>query len=99
MLSPSSETLQSDLILRDYLAIDRTSLANERTLLAYLRTGITLFLGGATFIHFSNQIWFSVLGAICVPAGLAAFFIGLRRYRFMRKQISHTRSKLSETQA
>ena len=30
---------KSDLILRDQLAIDRTLLANERTVLAYIRTG------------------------------------------------------------
>ena len=31
-----------ELILRDHLALDRTRLANERTLLAYLRTALML---------------------------------------------------------
>ena len=31
-----------DLVLREYLAIERTRLANETTLLAYIRTGTLL---------------------------------------------------------
>lgn len=38
--SPYSKFDTDDLILRDQLAIDRTLLANERTLLAYLRSGV-----------------------------------------------------------
>ena len=37
-----------ELILRDHLALDRTRLANERTLLAYLRTALMLIVAGAT---------------------------------------------------
>ena len=33
---------KEEMILRDFLAADRTLLANERTLLAYIRTGISL---------------------------------------------------------
>ena len=40
------------MILRDYLAADRTYLANERTLLAYIRTCVGLFATGAALIHF-----------------------------------------------
>ncbi len=31
---------KDEMILRDFLAVDRTLLANERTLLAYIRTGV-----------------------------------------------------------
>ena len=37
---------KEDMILRDFLATDRTILANERTLLAYLRTFISFFAAG-----------------------------------------------------
>ena len=40
------------MILRDYLAVDRTHLANERTFLAYIRTCLGLFATGAALINF-----------------------------------------------
>ena len=39
-----------EFILRDWLALDRTVLANERTFLAYGRTSLGLFLSGVTLI-------------------------------------------------
>lgn len=41
------------MILRDFLAADRTLLANERTLLAYIRTGISLIAVGIYLIRLS----------------------------------------------
>ncbi len=38
-----------DLILRDELAINRTILANEATLLAYVRSALTLIIAGVTW--------------------------------------------------
>ncbi len=35
-----------DLILRDYLALERTHLANERTFLTYARTALTCLVAG-----------------------------------------------------
>jgi len=39
-------TNEEKIILRDHLAMERTKLANERTLLSYLRSALYLFLGG-----------------------------------------------------
>jgi len=94
MLDSSFQQTEEELALRDHLAIDRTALANERTLLAYFRTGLTLFLAGVTFVHFSNERWFSIVGLICLPAGLLAFLTGYLRYRWMRSRILLTRRKL-----
>lgn len=46
----------NDLILRDYLAADRTKLAIERTFLAYVRTALGLFSAGIACIKFINDI-------------------------------------------
>ena len=42
-------------ILRDYLAIERTRLANERTLLSYIRSSLYLLLGSIAF--FQLNFW------------------------------------------
>jgi putative membrane protein len=72
------------MILRDYLAIDRTRLSNQNTFLAYVRTALTLFVAGVTFIRFFDQLIFEIIGWIFVPLGIATFLVGAFRYNRIR---------------
>lgn len=83
----------TDLILRDELAIDRTLLANENTLLAYLRSALTLVIAGVTFIHFFAQSWLLWLGLVFVPLGIALGIFGWWRFRRMQRSIEIIRNK------
>jgi len=76
---------RSKMILRDFLAIDRTILANQNTFLAYIRTALTLFVAGVTFIRFFDLMVIEVIGWIFIPVGLATFIIGLIRYNKKRR--------------
>jgi len=76
---------RSKMILRDFLAIDRTILANQNTFLAYLRTALTLFVAGVTFIRFFDLTVVEIVGWIFIPVGLATFIIGLIRYNKKRR--------------
>jgi putative membrane protein len=58
------------LILRDYLAADRTKMANERTLLAYLRTMIGFAASGVALIKILDEPWAVVAGYICLVLAL-----------------------------
>ena len=82
--------------MRDELAVERTLLANERTLLAYLRSGVALFISGVTMIYFSEQWWFLVFGALCLPAGAACAIIGTVRYRRVSRLMLFLRKMQSE---
>ncbi len=82
---PYSKVPKEKMILRDYLATDRTILANERTFLAYVRTGLTLFVAGVTFIHFFHPVVIIVLGWIFMPLGVIVLIMGVMRYRRMQK--------------
>jgi putative membrane protein len=54
---------ETELILRDRLAMERTKLAKERTSLAYIRTGISLALGGLFFVgYFPADTVYSYVG-------------------------------------
>ncbi len=75
------------LTLNDYLAIDRTVLANERTLLSYTRTALTMLVIGGTCIKFFDSIWIEVVGIIFLLGALATFIIGWRRYLRMRAYV------------
>jgi len=70
----------SKMILRDHLAADRTTLSNQNTFLAYVRTALTLFVAGVTFVRFFETTLVEIIGWIFIPAGIATFFVGLYRY-------------------
>lgn len=79
---------KEELILRDFLALDRTILANERTFLAWFRTSLSLIAIGLTLIKFSADKIFFIGGFILLIIGLLAGGVGTRRYFRMRKRLS-----------
>lgn len=81
MVGPGSEAIPR----RDRLAVDRTMLAHERTFLAYVRTAFALIGGGVAFMYLFEQLWVTVLGAICLPFGLLLLLKGIRRQRQVRR--------------
>jgi uncharacterized membrane protein YidH (DUF202 family) len=76
------------LILRDYLAIERTRLANERTALSYLRTTLTLTAGALTLLHLvpTPASRLTAFGLLVFGAVLVAF--GLYRFVAVRRRVS-----------
>lgn len=85
--------IKEKLILRDYLAADRTVLANERTFLAYIRTALTLFAAGVTLTFFFESVVIVMIGWILMPLGVMTLVIGLVRYRKIQRRI---RSEMEE---
>lgn len=73
------------MILRDFLAVDRTDLANEGTLLAYMRTFIGLLVSGVGFIEFVDDKFLVVIG-YCLSV-ISPFVLLLGLYRFLRIRI------------
>ena len=70
------------IILRDFLAMERTTLANERTLFSYLKAGVYFVLAGFAFLKvelFEDMRWVSyslfALSAIMIVYGLIRFGI------------------------
>jgi len=75
------------LSLNDYLAIDRTVLANERTLLSYTRTALTMLVIGGTCLKVFDSLWIEIVGVVFLLLALATFIIGWRRYLHMRDYV------------
>ncbi|MBD0319340.1 MAG: DUF302 domain-containing protein [Gemmatimonadetes bacterium] len=76
----------ADLPLSDVLALGRTSLANERTLLAYLRTALQCVVGGVSLMKYFDHPFTRLLGAVFLPLGLSVGVAGV--VLFARRQWS-----------
>ena len=92
---------RDEIILRDYLALERTRLANERTFLAYLRTSLYMLLGGIAFLRltdFENIRWVGyvslALSAILICVGVVRYYVIKRRLtRYYKKNTSIEKSE------
>lgn len=80
-----------ELKLTDILALERTYLANERTLLAYARSAFALFIAGVSFLKlFHNDTFFVQLGwGFIVISPLILFLGAYRSWRMHRQIQSH----------
>lgn len=77
---PYEQFKREEMILRDWLALDRTVLANKRTFLAYGRTSIALFALGIAFVKLIHHQFFEISGFVLMSLGIVVFFIGLREF-------------------
>lgn len=78
---------QEKIILRDYLAMQRTTLANERTLFSYIRTSLYLAIGGVGFMKVAtleDLIWLGY-PALALSGGIAVY--GIVRYLILRHRL------------
>jgi putative membrane protein len=75
------------MILRDYLALDRTILANERTLLSYLRTFIGTFSAGIALVKLFDTVFTNITGLIFAAASPVFIVIGVIRFIQISKKL------------
>lgn len=80
-----------ELILRDYLALERTRLANERTLFSYIRTSLYLLTAGIGIFQIESISRLDGLAWVCVVAGIFLFILGLIRFWLMKKHLKSYR--------
>lgn len=73
------------LSMNDILAMERSSMANERTFLAYIRTSLTLIVPGLTGVEFANSPSLKVIAALFVPLGVLVILVGAARFYKKRK--------------
>lgn len=66
-----------------------TTLANERTFLAYIRTSLTLFVAGVSFVEFFTYPIVVKIGLVFVVFGIITFLIGLFRFLKTRSHIDN----------
>lgn len=77
---PYDEFKRDEMILRDWLALDRTVLANKRTFLAYGRTSIALIALGIAFVKLIDHQGIELAGFFLMGFGILVFFVGLMEF-------------------
>jgi putative membrane protein len=86
--------MNKDIVLREYLAIERTRLANETTLLAYVRTGLYFLVAGSTLGHFVDSKFWSIAGTPLIATGV---LLGIFRYFRLRKSIDASKKNIGNS--
>ena len=79
LLGDRDFTNTDELILRDHLALVRTRLANERTLLSYIRSALYLLIGGIALLQMEDYVdlpWADILSLV-----LCVLFVLIGLYR------------------
>jgi putative membrane protein len=83
--------MNKDLVLREYLAIERTKLANERTLLTYIRTGLYFLVAGSTLGHLIDTPFWNQMGVPIIIVGAIITTIGIARFLAVARQIKNSK--------
>ena len=73
-------TAPADTVLRDQLARQRTEMANERTLLSYVRTALGCFAVGIPAVWWLQGLVIQILGAVSLVMGAVFLVVGVRRF-------------------
>ena len=73
--------------IKDLLAVKRTHLANERTLLAYSRTALTLIGLGVLLIKYEPSEVSQIIGIFSIALAFIISGIGIFRFFKTKRQI------------
>jgi putative membrane protein len=88
---------KEEIILRDYLALERTRLANERTLFAYIRTSLYLVLGGIAFLQLQGFEKIKWLGYLSLVLSIIFLVFGIFKYYQLKNKLKKYYSVTRET--
>lgn len=82
------------MILRDVLAVDRTRLANQRTVLSFFRTGLSLVVTALAIFEFKQgDIWYMRAAWAMIGLGIAVMIAGFISYFATKRSIKKSYRK------
>lgn len=71
-------------------------MANERTLLAFLRTSITFFVAGIGMIKYLDHPLLDTIGWFFIVLAGVFFIWGVHRYRYTRKVFKEAKPEIQQ---
>ena len=89
--------MNKDLVLREYLAIERTKLANETTLLAYIRTGLYFVVAGSTLGQLIQTAFWLIAGTPLIVIGALIMVAGIYRFAKVKRAIELSKKNIGDS--
>lgn len=92
----TQNNINKDLILRERLAIERTAMGNDRTLLAFIRTALYFSIAGLSvnsLLKISYGVWIEI-----AFWGIAffIFIIGIIKYSKQKKSLKNSEKHIGD---
>jgi len=87
MTSKLDNKADNEMIVRDYLAVQRTSLANDRTLLSYIRTSLYFLVSGTALIKVEDLANVKEFGYLSFAISLALVVLGFYNFFKIRRKL------------
>ncbi|MEP0713118.1 DUF202 domain-containing protein [Algoriphagus sp.] len=79
--------LERELIIRDYLARQRTTLSNSRTLLSFIRTSLYFLVSGTALFEVKELDHVRELGYLAFGLSLIFLIVGIVNYLRIRNKL------------
>lgn len=79
--------LEKELIIRDYLARQRTTLSNSRTLLSFIRTSLYFLVSGTALFEVRELRHVRELGYLAFGLSFVFLIVGITNYFKVRKRL------------
>ena len=88
--NPFKARIIDEKLLREHLALERTKLANERTLLSYIRASIYLLISGLALLQIKDYQGISLMWVGYLSLFLCILFIvvGFSRYVALERKLN-----------
>lgn len=92
----TENNINKDLILRERLALERTIMTNNTTLLAFIRTSLYFAIAGLTLNNLLSIRYGSVIEATCWSLSVIILSIGLKNYFVQKKKIKDSEKHIGD---
>lgn len=83
-------------LIREHLALERTKLANERTLLSYTQAALYFLLGGLALFQLKEYVELRYIGYLALFFSGLFFIIGIWRYISLNRKMKKLLRPLNE---
>ncbi|CAL65292.1 DUF202 domain-containing protein [Christiangramia forsetii] len=88
--NPFKARIINEKLLREHLALERTKLANERTLLSYIRASIYLLISGLALLQIKEYQEISLMwvGYLSLFICILFLLVGISRYIALERKLN-----------
>lgn len=85
--NPFKTRIIDEKLIREHLALERTKLANERTVLSYIRASLYLLIGGLALIQIKEYEHIRWIGYLSLFICALFIVVGISRYVVLDRKL------------